>query len=75
MSQENEIRTSKAASTEKAVKRQLAKGEQQDSSIEEDAHRIAAAVVRHWGTHAPEVLRRATQISEDEEIRARWKSE
>lgn len=50
-----------------AVTRQLAKGEKQDSSIEEDAERIAQAVVRHWGTHAPEVLRRATALAEEME--------
>lgn len=50
-----------------AVNRQLVKGEKKDSSIEDDAERIAQAVVRHWGVHAVDVLRRATQIAEEME--------
>lgn len=50
-----------------ALNRQLVKGEKKDSSIEEDAEQIAKAVVRHWGTHAPEVLRRAAQLAEEME--------
>lgn len=56
-------------SAPEAVNRQLVKGEKNDSSIEDDADRIAQAVVRHWGVHAAEVLRRAAQIAEEMEGR------
>lgn len=62
------IRKGRAMSAESSVKRQLAKGDQANSTVKDDAERIAKAVVRHWGQHAEDVLRIAADIVAGREI-------
>jgi hypothetical protein len=53
-------------SAPEAVERQLKKGDLA-TPIEVDATNIAKAVVRYWGVHAKDVLRRAADIAEESE--------
>ena len=48
--------------TERALKRGGA-----EASIEEDAQKLAKIVIRYWGVHAKDVLKRAAELAEQSE--------